>query len=243
MARALYLNGWDALCWNFRGCSGEPNRLLRSYHSGLTEDLERVIQHAEALKKYETIALVGFSLGGNLILKYLGDLSENVNTSLCGAITFSVPCDLEASSRKLSLESNRIYMIRFMRSLRRKIKEKSAMFPGKLDTTNLYRMKTFLEFDDKYTAPLNGFRDAVDYWTQCSCLSVLKDIRLPAVIINAANDPFLSEECFPIEANRENRFVHMEVPSQGGHVGFPGDLGRGMNWAELKATSFLENLS
>ncbi len=243
MARAMYSHGWDALCWNFRGCSGEPNRLLRSYHSGQIEDLHCVVQNVATNYDYKQIALIGFSLGGNLILKYLGDQGSDADSLICGSVTFSVPCDLASSSIELARFSNRIYMIRFMRSLKRKIKLKAAKFPQKLDTTNLNRMRTFLEFDDEYTAPLNGFKDAMDYWTKCSSLPVLEKVKIPTLMVSAANDPFLPEQCYPNEEVRNNDFLKLEVPRQGGHVGFTANLEGRMYWSEWRAVSYLKEIS
>lgn len=239
MAKALYSHNWDALCWNFRGCSGEPNRALRSYHSGSIDDLQIVIDHIFE-RGYETVVLIGFSLGGNLLLKYLGELGSNVDQRIKAATAFSVPCDLAASSRQLAKPSNSVYMARFMRSLREKIKAKAKAFPEELDTSDLSSMRTFLEFDDKYTAPLNGFADAMDYWTKCSCKFVLDGIRVPTLLVNAKNDPFLTPECYPDAIARGNRFFDLEMPDAGGHVGFPPQLKNGLYWPELRTIRFLE---
>ena len=158
MAAAFHRAGWDVLAWNLRGCGGEPNRLLRTYHSGSRDDLEWVIEHAAPA--YQRIALVGFSIGGNLTLKYLGDLGSSINSRILGAVTFSVPCDLASSAKALERPVNRIYMEHFLRDLRRKIREKAKEFPGAISTERLNHMHTFREFDGTYTAPLNGFLSA-----------------------------------------------------------------------------------
>ena len=240
MARAMLENGWDALCWNYRGCSGEANRLLRSYHSGATDDLETIIDHAIAEGRYERVDLIGFSLGGNLILKYAGDRETNAKVrSLCA---FSAPCDLAASSAQLAKPSNAIYMSRFMRSLSRKVIEKDFLYPGRLEMSGLKEMRTFAEFDDRFTAPLNGFESARDYWTKCSSLPVLDTIKVPTLMVNALNDPFLPEECYPHAAARKNPFLELETPRHGGHVGFV-ELGEdGLYWSERRAIAFLENV-
>ena len=240
MARAMIENGWDALCWNYRGCSGEANRLLRSYHSGATDDLETVIDHAIAEDRYERIDLIGFSLGGNLILKYAGDRGVAVRvSSLCA---FSVPCDLAASSAQLAKPSNAIYMARFLRSLARKVIEKDLLYPGRLETSGLKEMRTFAEFDDQFTAPLNGFESAEDYWTKCSSLPVLDTIKVPTLMVNALNDPFLPEECYPHAAAKKNPFLKLEIPQQGGHVGFAEFDEDGLYWSERRAVAFLNSV-
>jgi len=239
MARAVMANGWDALCWNFRGCSGETNRLLRSYHSGATEDLETVINHVLASGRYDRIDLIGFSLGGNLILKYAGDAGKDAKAKIQSVCVFSVPCDLAASSAQLAKPANAIYMLRFMKSLARKVIEKDLLFPGSLDMNGLGKMRTFAEFDDRFTAPMNGFRDAKDYWTKCSSLPVLEKIRVPTLLVNALNDPFLPEKCYPREASASNTFFDLETPKTGGHVGFIETKKDGFYWSERRAVRFL----
>jgi len=238
MARAVMEAGWDALCWNFRGCSEEMNRSLRSYHSGATDDLETVLDSVLRLGRYDRIDLIGFSLGGNLILKYAGDseAAARVN-SVCA---FSVPCDLAASSTQLAKRSNSVYMKRFLNSLARKVKVKDEMYPGKLDMTGLDGMSTFAEFDDRFTAPLNGFDSAEDYWAKCSCISVLRSIAVPTLLVNALNDPFLPEECYPFSESANNPNFRLEAPAKGGHVGFVEFNEEGLYWSEKRAVSFLK---
>jgi len=240
MARALNDGGWDVLAWNYRGCSGEPNRRLHSYHSGATDDLDVVVRHALEGGRYRRLALVGFSLGGNLTLKYLGERADTVDHRLAGAVTFSVPCDLAASSAALARPSNRLYMQYFLVSLRQKIRDKMAMFPAWIDDEGFDRIKTFREFDDRYTAPLHGFRDAADYWARCSAGPFIRGICVPTLIVNAADDPFLAPACYPVEAARNNPHVHLEVPDHGGHIGFILFNHGGAYWSELRAAAFLE---
>ncbi len=238
MAAALIRRGWDVLTWNFRGCGGEPNRLLRMYHSGATEDVHLVVSHALASHPARSIDLVGFSVGGNLLLKYLGERPAELPQRLHRAVAFSVPCDLACSSRRLALSSNRIYMERFLIAMRAKIRAKNAMFSDHLDLTGLDRMRTFREFDDRYTAPLHGFRDAEDYWARSSSRQFLPHIRLPTLLISAANDPFLGPGCYPREEAADSACFHFECPATGGHVGFP-TFGGGEYWSETRAVEFL----
>lgn len=239
MATALARAGWDALAWNFRGCSGEPNRLLRSYHSGVTEDLAIVVERALAEPGVRTIALVGFSLGGNVTLKYLGERGGDMDPRVIAAVAFSVPCDLAASSRALERRANRLYMDRFLVSLSAKVREKMKMFPGALRDDGLDGMRTFREFDAAYTAPLHGFRDAEDYWARASCRSDLPRIAIPTLLVQAGNDPFLAPECFPGEEARASRWFHLEAPAAGGHIGFTPRSGAGEYWSETRAADFL----
>jgi predicted alpha/beta-fold hydrolase len=241
MAAALIRAGWDVLTWNFRGCGGEPNRLLRMYHSGATEDLQMVVSHALANHAALSIDLVGFSLGGNLTLKYLGECPAELPQRLHRAATFSVPCDLACSSRQLSLPSNRIYMNRFLVAMRAKIRAKKTLFPDQLDLTGLDRIRTFHEFDDRYTAPIHGFRNAEDYWARNSSRQFLPQITLPTLLVNAANDPFLGPGCYPRDEAAGSRFFHFESPADGGHVGFPASGNGGQYWSETRAVEFLSD--
>lgn len=238
MAGALVRGGWDVVAWNFRGCGGQPNRLLRMYHSGATEDLHSVIRHALANHPAETIDLIGFSLGGNLTLKLVGEDPENLPPQIRNAVAFSTPCDLACSSRQLSRLSNMIYMERFLIAMRSKVRAKKRMFPDQLDLSGLGRIRTFQEFDERYTAPIHGFLNAEDYWTRNSCRQFLPAVRIPTLLVNAANDPFLGPGCHPREEAEASDCFHFEMPLEGGHVGFPG---RGReNWAETRALEFLQ---
>lgn len=239
MAAAVQRAGWDALAWNFRGCSGELNRLARFYHSGETTDLGALIAHAAAT--YPEIALIGFSLGGNVTLKYLGEAPPH--PAIVGGIGISVPVDLTASARKLDRErSNRIYLQRFLKTLIAKVEAKATRFPEALNTEGARRIRSFQEFDDRYTAPLHGFRNAAHYWEESSARRYLDGISTPTLLLNAKNDPFLAPECFPFpEAERSAHFT-LEAPDSGGHVGFQ-DLKHGLQpWSERRAVEFLQSL-
>lgn len=240
MATALIRRGWDVLVWNFRGCGNEPNRLLRMYHSGATEDLHAVVQHALAKHPAEHLALFGFSLGGNLTLKYIGENAFDPAGKIKAAVAISVPCDLACSSQTLSSLDNRIYMERFLRAMRAKVRMKDRMFPESLDVSGIDRIRTFREFDDRFTAPLHGFRDAEDYWTQNSCRQFIPSIRIPALLINALNDPFLGPACYPREEAAASECFHLEIPETGGHVGFTTFGNGGEYWSETRAVGFVE---
>lgn len=239
MVRALMRAGWDAVVWNARGCSGEPNRVLRFTHSGATEDLQAVLAHVFATRNYPELALIGFSLGGNLSLKYLGERSRELNSRIKKAVAFSVPCDLQSGSGKLAGAANQIYMRRFLMSLREKIRAQMVMMPGEIDDSDYGRLRTFKDFDDRYTAPIHGFADAEDYWRKSSCRSFLKDISVPTLVISARNDPFLSAECFPVAEAEANPNLFLEMPISGGHVGFITFNRQGQYWSETRAVSFL----
>ena len=244
MARALIRRGWDVVAWNCRGCSGEMNRQLRFYHSGSSDDLGTVLQHVLGQDRWDAVALVGFSLGGNQTLKLLGELGGEVDQRVVGAVTFSVPCDLAASSVRLGEWQNRIYMGRFMKTLRQKVMAKERMFPGRLGLEGLAQMRTFRQFDDRYTAPLHGFRDAQDYWEQCGSVRFLSAIRVPTLLVNAEDDPFLAGRCFPVVEAEANSKFWLETPKHGGHVGFVtrGGGSGGEYWSEARAGTFLDEV-
>lgn len=236
MASALVAHGWDVLAWNFRGCSDEPNRLVRLYHSGATEDLRAVIDHAA--QRYSRIALIGFSLGGNLTLKYLGEAPPHPGVVAGAAV--SAPVDLAASARRLDTRwSNRIYLRRFIRSLIAKVEAKALRFPDEIDARGSRALRTFQEFDDRYTSRLHGFRDAADYWAQASARQYLHQITVPALLLNARDDPFLAPECFPFPEAERNPCFYLEAPESGGHLGFLESAGGLRPWFERRIVEFL----
>lgn len=239
MARAFHRRGWNVLSWNFRGCSGVANRLFRSYHSGATEDLSAVVQHAERTGRFGSIAVIGFSLGGNLTLKYLTELGASGGIVRGGA-GVSVPCDLEAAAERMTGPDCAFYMKRFLKDMGEKMRAKALQYPGKLRLEALEGMTTFRQFDDAFTAPLHGFRDAQDYWDQSSCGPRLHQIRVPTMIVNAVDDPFLAPACFPSRAAEASEWVHLVAPARGGHVGFVSGLGLwGEYWSETVVADFL----
>jgi pimeloyl-ACP methyl ester carboxylesterase len=158
MARMLNKHGWNALAWNYRGCSGEVNRQFRMYHNGSIDDLEVVIKHVGKKSTYQIIALIGFSLGGNLTLVYLGTRKDSLDPRIRKAVTFSVPCDLAEGARELVKRKNWFYMRQFLVSLHDKIKRKMAVLPGEIDDDGYAAIRNFKDFDDRYTAPITVSR-------------------------------------------------------------------------------------
>src|SRR5262245_33867602 len=240
MVKALNGIGWDALAWNGRGLSGEPNRTLRMTHSGATEDLQTVISHVKSKNAYSRITLIGFSLGGNITLKYLGEQGSKIDPLIQRAVAFSVPCHLESCARQLARPFNKIYMARFLRILHDYVRAKMRVLPGQISDEGFEKIKTFKDFDGRYVAPVHGFDSAEDYWTKSSCERVLDNIQIPTLLVNAWNDPFLTEECFPIKHARYHPFLLLETPKSGGHVGFISFNRRGEYWSERRALSFLK---
>lgn len=240
MVRALNCHGIDALAWNYRGCSGEPNRQLRMYHNGAIDDLHSVVAHAAPA--YRAVYLVGFSMGGNLTLLYLGKMAGQLPAVVKGSVTFSVPCDLADSAAALERRRNTIYMARFLTSLHAKICAKQARFPEALDDRGYHEIKTFRDFDARYTAPLHGFDSAEDYWSKCSCGPWLEQIRLPSLIVSAVDDPFLAAGCYPLHECAANPHTTLEITRHGGHVGFVALNDGGRYWSEERAVAFIRQL-
>lgn len=236
MAKIFFAHGFDVLAWNYRGCSGEMNHTLRFYHSGATEDLGHVIEYALA-KKYDEINLIGFSLGGNLTLKYLGEMGNTLDKNVKNAVVFSVPLNLYTSCQKISERMNWVYSQRFLKSLKEKVLLKSRLIPG-IDASQLAYINSLIEFDNAYTAPLHGFKNAIDYYNQCSSIHFLNQIQRPTLIVNAKNDPFLSEDCYP-QHLKEHTFVKVHYPKRGGHVGFALFNQNGLYWSEQRALHFI----
>ena len=218
-AKAFIEVGIDACAVNFRGCSGETNRLYRSYHSGATEDLDAVVQHILLNKNYQEIYIKGVSLGGNMALKYVGE-PRNIPKDLKAVIAVSAPCNLHSSLKELLKPKNYAYALRFRKHLVNKLQLKLPLFPDRISKSQIRRIKNLKDFDDIYTAPAHGFNDALDYYERCSCRQFLPKVRVPSLIINAKNDSFLGPECYPFEEAEKNENLHLETPKFGGHVGF-----------------------
>lgn len=235
MINNLLNAGFNCLAWNFRGCSGTHNNYPHSYHSGATHDLDYILEKTEKKFPNSKIYMIGFSLGGNLTLKYLGE--NSLNSRIIKAVAISVPLDLHNSCLEISKKSNWIYTRRFLKTLKRKISDKANLFPDAINLSGLKEISSLLEFDDRYTAPLHGFKNAIDYYTQCSSINFLEKISIPTLIINARNDPFLSPDCYPESINQE--FIVYDYPLFGGHLGFKISGYKNKYYHEIKSLEFL----
>ena len=236
MAKELHGRGWAVGAWNLRGCSGEPNRLPVAYHSGMTGDLGAVVDLALA-QGAARVAVVGFSLGGNLTLKWLGEQGEAVDRRVIAGAGVSVPVDLAAASETMRAWSRRVYMKYFLQKLVGKLEEKAGRFEGTPDPAAARGMTSFAEFDGHFTAPVHGFASAEDYWERSSALPYLGRIAVPTLLLNALDDPFLAPSCFPSEADL-GEHVRLAAPRYGGHVGFV--TAQGPFWSEAAVGTFLD---
>lgn len=240
MINTLVAGGFDVMAWNFRGCGEQINKCLKMYHSGATEDLDVVVRHALS-KKYLALNLVGFSLGGNLTLKYLGELGARNDASISKAAVFSVPLDLRACANQIKRAENIIYSTRFLISLKNKIKAKAKQFPDQVSLEKLDVVKSVYDFDEHFTAPIHGFESADDYYLKCSSIYFIESIKTPTLVVNALNDPFLAERCFDPAPFEQHSFANLELPKAGGHCGFPKYGNGGRFWSEERALSFLQS--
>lgn len=238
MTRVFNAQGWDVAALNFRGCSGEPNLLPRSYHIGDTADLRQVVHHVLNRGVHRQVALSGFSLGGNVILKFLGEDPDAVPREICAAAVFSVPCDIATANVEIDKWKNRLYRWRFMRSLNAKMRRKAELWP---DLVKMPPAKPshFRDFDNYFTAPLHGFADAHDYWTRCGSIRFIPHIRVPALMVNAQDDTFLSPACYPVGIAEKHPLFYLETPAYGGHVGFVTSSQDGVYWSERRAWKFI----
>lgn len=238
IASLVEKNGSDVIALNFRSCSGENNKLARSYHSGETKDLELVIQHYQ--EEYDDIALVGYSLGGNVVLKYLGKNSKDVHPKISKAVAVSTPCQLDAASKKIMQAENRIYEKRFLQTLFEKVKAKAKIFPEQFDLRLIQKTKTLWDFDEHFTAKVHGFDSAQDYYHKSSSKQFLAGIRIPVLILSALDDPFLAPACFPFEEANKSKEVFFLPTKYGGHVGFSALLKK-YYWSDISILRFLKN--
>jgi len=229
-------NGYDAISVNFRNCSETPNLKYRTYHSGATEDLHDVVQHATKLG-YSQVSVIGVSLGGNIALKYVGE--RDVPEEVKSVVAVSVPCSLYHSMLRLHKFENVLYAKRFLKHLIRSLRKKQAQFPNKISDKDIESIKTLKKFDDVYTSKAHGFKDALEYYEKCSSLKFLSGIKTPTLLINALNDSFLSPECFPIKEAKANNFLYLEMPKYGGHAGFY--TRNNIYYNEQRALEFIEN--
>jgi hypothetical protein len=236
--------GWRGVALNFRSCSGELNRLARFYHSGETGDLDHVVRTLVRRESGTPLGVVGVSLGGNVLVKWLGEVGAAAPPELVGAVGISVPLDVAACARVLDRGARRlVYGANFLRTMRRKVVEKARVRPGFVDVAAARRARTFAAYDAAVTAPLNGFRDALDYWTRASSGPWLPRIRRPTLLVAALDDPIVPAHVLP-DARALPPAVRTEVVPRGGHAGFiegPWPW-RARSWAERRAVEFLTAL-
>jgi len=232
--------GWDVLTWSFRGCGLQPNRQLRSYNSGYTGDLSHLIEMNK--DHYDEIVLVGFSVGGNLCLKYLGEAPEKVPASVKGAVAISSPIDLGQTADELKKGINKIYLAYFLKSFKDKLTIKRQIYPDAFGSDFFRAIRDFEDYDNRFTAPWFDYRNAREYWEDASCERFLDKIRKPVLFLTAEDDTFFRGANLPKGTARQNEYLHIDAVPRGGHVGFFKGFRASSSWMELRALSFLESI-
>lgn len=243
LMHAVKASGMTGVVVHFRGCSGEINRQPRAYHSGDTEELDWILQRLRQTHASRNIFAVGVSLGGNVLLKWLGKKGPEASNILNAAATVSAPVDLLEAASALDRGFNKItYTRNFLKSLKVKALLKLARYPGLFDRKAMLRATTFFEFDDLYTAPVHGFRNAHHYWQEASSKPWLKYIAVPTLMINARNDPMMPEQALP-KGSQVSGSVTLEFPDTGGHVGFAtGSFPGNIQWPYRRILDFLQTV-
>lgn len=239
MLEIAHAHGWRGVVMHFRGCSGEPNRLPRSYHSGDTRDLAQVVDHLRASGNAPPLAAVGYSMGGNVLLKWLGE--RGAAAPLAAAVAVSVPYTLSLTADRLTRGLSRVYQHRLIGDLRAKLYRKFSDRPSPIDLEGAHSSRNFWEFDDRVTAPLHGFEDVHDYYTRSSSRQYLRDIAVPTLMLHAEDDPFMTPDVLPARGELSPSIL-LEISARGGHVGFVhGSLPwRPRYWLEERIPTFLE---
>ena len=240
MARRFLENNWDTLSWNCRSCSEDINLKPTLYHHGATQDLSTVIDHTLNLG-YSQILLIGFSLGGSLVVKYLGEYGKDISKKIVGGIAYSIPCQLGSCAKKLSEPQNSFYLNRFMKKLKTKIHIKAKQFPAIFDVAGIDEIKSFYEFDTRYTAPLYGFNAAEDFYNYASAGNYIQGISIPVLLVNSLNDPMFPDDCYPVIDAKSHDYFYLETPDRGGHLGYWNPFTKN-NWAEDRALQFVDQI-
>ncbi|KEQ19336.1 hydrolase [Endozoicomonas numazuensis] len=248
LQQQLFNQGWQSVAVNFRSCSGEPNHLARSYHSGDSAELDQILVEMSSRFPNRPMAAVGYSLGGNVLLKYLGEQSRNC--PLTCAVAVSVPFRLDICAAKMNTGLSRIYRDNFLKELYQQAQDKIELFQSKgwneeaqrlTSLINGSRVKTFEEFDHSITAPLHGFKSGSDYYQQSSSRYYLQDIARPTLIIHSEDDPFMTPQALP-RKEELSQDICFELTSAGGHVGFiQGSILRPEFWLEERIPAFLNS--
>lgn len=231
--------GWAGVVPHFRGCSGEINRLPRAYHSGDSAEIDWILRRLKAENRDSEIYVAGVSLGGNMLLKWLGEQGAAAMSIVAAAVAISAPVDLNAAAAVLDRGFQRlIYTRHFLASITAKVIQKIELHNLKTVPADVRACKTFRAIDDLYTAPIHGFRNAEDYWMRASSKPFLSNIKVPTLLINAQNDPFLPAACFP-KKNEVSDAVTCDFPAAGGHVGFVSGVFPGaLDWLPRRIVNY-----
>lgn len=233
--------GWRALVVHFRGCSGEPNLKARAYHSGDSDEGDWILRRIHARWPQAALHAAGISLGGNMLAKWAGERGEDAGL-VRAAASIGSPLDLVAGGFAIGQGFNKIYARMFLATLRPKALDKLARFPGIARADRLRQARDLYEFDNEFTAPVHGYRNTMDYWTRASAKPVLGGIRIPYLLLNAKNDPFVPPASLPT-ASHVSKTVTLEQPEHGGHIGFAQGVPPGhLNYMPQRLFAFFEEV-
>ena len=238
-AHLFFANGFNVLAWNHRSCSGEMNRLPRFYHHGVTDDLAEILAQTSG---FEEVHYVGYSLGGNVLLKFLGEENSQKPKNFKSAVAISAPIDLPSCVQEIHRKSNRLYHNRFLKTLKQNVADKSQLMPDRLSTKDLEKVRTLTDFDNYYTAPIHGFSDAADYHTRASSKPFLPAIKHATFLLQAQDDPMLGADCFPLKEAEANTNLNLVITKYGGHVAFTQTKSK-WHWMEEVALDFIQKHS
>ena len=239
---AVREEGWQGVVVHFRGCGGELNRLPRAYHSGDSAEIDWILRRLKGQNPTAGLCAVGVSLGGNALLKWLGEQGNDATNVVAGAAAVSAPVDLMAAGDALGHGLNMIYTRNFLTTMRKKTLAKLAVFPDLCSRDRMLASRTLRDFDNIVTAPLHGFRDTDDYWTRASAKPWLRHIASPTLMINARNDPFLPMHALPL-ADELSDTVSTDFPATGGHAGFVSGAFPGrLDWLPRRVLHFFRGI-
>lgn len=244
-AQKAYGRGFNVVGMNMRNCGGTEHLAATLYHSGMTEDIRRVLlEELVGREGLSEIFLAGFSMSGNMVLRLAGDYGSDAPPALKGVAAVSPSIDLDSCAAALERRGNALYRWSFVSNLRDRVRRKGRLRPGAYDMRHLRRVRTIREFDERFTAPHGGYRDASDYYTRTSSRAVIGNIRVPALIIHSLDDPLIPPEPFLDASIADNPEVLLVLTRRGGHVGFLSDRAEGedRHWAENRLAEFFDHL-
>ncbi len=242
MARHFNSMGWDVCTWHFRSCGGKLNRSSTFYHPAQMEDVNAVLEHMLEKGRYKSVGLIGFSMGGSYTLNYMARYKAHFPSELIGAIAFSTPFEMGDTSIQLSEGAPSLYGRFFLNSYRRKMTQKEKVMPGTYDLALWDQIRCIRDFDELFNKKWYGFSEVEDFYRHVSPIHFLDQIELPTLVVNAENDPFLPASSYPREQAAANSNLFLEVPTEGGHIGFVSSTWKGIYWSESRAEAFLSGL-
>lgn len=233
MAQHFSARGWDIMAIHARSCGREINRLPVLYHGGSTSDIDAAVKKYAG--NYKSLVLVGFSLGANMLLNFAARHRPPAN--LQAIATFSVPCDLQRSEQQIDRWFNRVFAQKFLHKMKNKVRKLENHYPGSFNITVLDDVKSLETFNAHFTSPYSGFKSPDEFYAAGSCLESIKNLRIHTLIVNAKNDPFLSDTSYPVELARNSEYVYLEMPKRGGHSAFP--ISKTESWMPIRVEEFL----